>query len=174
MISYHVGQTYANQVAQQRETYYETGVVIPFAIFDGTNVVWEGNPTAYEEVYTEAFNVARTVTPLFNITIENPVTSATQASFDLELVPTDTLPDDELCAFIAICEDSLPGAYTTFMYVCRDLQELPLSVIYPDTVIEPVVFSHAIETPRLSAVVFIQDVDTKEIFQSAMTRFQEE
>ncbi|MBN2619986.1 hypothetical protein JXB22_02760 [candidate division WOR-3 bacterium] len=174
MISYHVGQTYANQVAQQREAYYEPSVVVPFAIFDGTNVVWEGNPTAYEDVYTEAFTIARTVTPLFNITITDPVTSVTQANFKLELVPTDTLPDDEVCAFIAICEDSLPGAYTTFMHLCRGLQEIPLSIAYPDTMNESVIFSHTIEAQRLSAVVFIQDVDTKEILQSAMTRFQEE
>jgi hypothetical protein len=140
MISYHVGQTYVNQVAQQRETYYEPGVVVPFAIFDGTNVVWEANPNAYEDVYTEAFTIARTVTPLFNISIADPVTSETQASFELELVPTDTLPDDELCAFVAICEDSLPGAYTTFMHLCRDLQEIHLSIVYPDTLNEPVVF----------------------------------
>jgi hypothetical protein len=111
---------------------------------------------------------------LFNISIENPITSATQGSFDLELVPTDTLPEDELHAFIAICEDSLHGAFTTFMHVCRDMQDIVLDVVYPDTVHESIVFSHSIEAHKLSAVVFIQDVETKEILQSAMTRFQEE
>lgn len=174
LICYHVGQTYANQFAQDRETYYETGEVIPFVIFDGSQVVWESSPSAYESRYTEAFEIAQTVTPLFNITITNPVTSATQGSFDLELVPTDTLPEDEIHAFVVICEDSLPGAYTTFMYVARYVQELTLDVAYTDTFLQTVTFTHNITPHNLSVVVLVQDMDTKEVMQSMLTRFQEE
>jgi len=174
LVSYHTAQTYENQYALQREAFYATGEVNPFVIFDGSNVVWEQSPYAYEDRYTEAYNIARTVTPLFNITIDNPISSATQGSFDLELVPTDTLPDDEIHAFIAICEDSLIGAYINFMFVCREMQELILDLAYTDTLQQTVIFSHNIELDKLSAIVFVQDMDTKEVMQSVMTRFQEE
>ena len=174
LVCYHVGQTYATQFAQDRETFYETGYVIPFVIFDGSNVVWEQSPSSYESRYREAFDIALTVTPLFNITITDPTTSATQASFDLELVPTDTLPEDEIHAFVVVCEDSLPGSYTTFMYVGRDVQELILDIAYPDTFTQTITFSHNIPPQHLCAAVFVQDMDTKEVMQSVMTRFQEE
>jgi hypothetical protein len=169
-----VGQTYATQFAEDRETYYESGYVIPFVIFDGSNVVWEQSPSSYESRYRDAFDIALTVTPLFNITVTNPTTSATQASFDLELVPTDTLPEDEIHAFVMICEDSLPGSYTTFMYAARDMQEVTVDVAYPDTFTQTITFSHNIPPHTLSAAVFVQDIDTKEVMQSIMTRFEEE
>jgi hypothetical protein len=174
LVSYHVGQTYENPIALQRQAFYDTNLIVPYVIFDGTIIVWEESPSAYEERFSAAFNVARSATPLFNITIDNAVTSSTQGSFDLELVPTDTLPEDDIHAYIAICEDSLPGSYTTFMCLCRDMQDLTLDLVYPDSLFETIIFTHTIEANRLSAVVFIQDLDTKEVMQASMTRFQEE
>jgi hypothetical protein len=174
LVTYHVHQTYENTYAHQREAFYDTNLATPYVVFDGTNIVVEPNPSTYETRYTEAYNVARTVIPLFNINVDSASASSSQGSFDLQIVAADTIPDDEIHAFIAICEDSLDAFGDTilfFMYVCRDLQEMTLDIDYPDTLDQKILFSHAIDVNKLSAIVFIQDMDTREVMQSVKVRF---
>lgn len=176
LVTYHVHQTYENSPALQREAFYDTNLASPYVIFDGANIVVESNASMYETRYTEAYNVARTVTPLFNINVDSASASSSQGSFDLQIITADTIPDNEIHAFIAIGEDSLSAFNDTtgtmvFMYLCRELQEITLDLEYPDTLEQTIMFSHAIEVHKLSAVVFIQDMDTREVMQSTKIRF---
>lgn len=174
MISYHVGQTYASPAAEEREQYYATGEFPPFVIFDGTTVVWEASPSAYYGRYAQADTVARSATSLFNIYILDATASATTGSIDLRIVPTDSLPDDELMVCAAVLEDTLAGAYTTFMHVCRELYAFPWQLAYPDSLDTTITFSHNIPVGRMNTVVFVQDMDTREILQATQRGFQEE
>ncbi|UCC11287.1 MAG: hypothetical protein JSW02_07995 [candidate division WOR-3 bacterium] len=174
VISYHVGQTYQSTAAVEREEYYGTGLLPPYVILDGAIIVWEASPNAYYARYAQADSVARTVQSLFNIYILDATASATTGSIELRLVPSDTLPDDELAVFAAILEDTLIGAYDTFMHVCRELYTFPWQLSYPDSLDTTITFSHNMPVNRMKTVVFVQNIDTREIFQTTRSYFQEE
>ena len=174
MISYHVNWTYQSTAAVEREAYYATGEIVPFVIFDGVLVVWEASPTAYYGRYAQADTVTRAVASLFNISILDATASATTGSMALRIVPSDTLPDDELRVFTAVLEDSLPGAYTTFMHVCHEMYSFPWQRSYPDSLDTTITFAHSIPVDRMKAVVFVQDINTHEILQATQSYFQEE
>ena len=174
VISYHVGQTYQTAAAEERELYYAAGVFPPYVIFDGTVVVWEASPNAYYGRYAQADTVARAVPSLFNIFILDASASASTGSIELRLVPTDTLPDDELTVFAAVLEDTLAGAYGTFMHVCRELYAFPWQLSYPDSLDTTISFSHSIPVNRMKTVVFVQDANAREILQATQSHFQEE
>ena len=174
IISYHTNWTYQSTAAVEREEYYATGLIVPYAIFDGTIVVWEPSPDAYYPRYAQADSIARAVEPLFNIDILDATASTTTGSIEMRLVPTDTLPDDELAVFAAVVEDTLPGAYTSFMHVCRDLYKFPWQLSYPDSLDTTITFSHDIPVNQMKVVVFVQDIDTREVLQATRSYFQEE
>lgn len=174
MISYHVGQTYQSTEAREREDFYDTGLATPFVIFNGTYVAWEQNPSNYDSVFTENIEAARTQPPYFNIYVDSAYASPSTGTFDLRIITADTIPEGNVVGFIAVLEDSLPGAYTEFMHVCRALYQFPVTLVYPDTLDTTITFSHSIPPHNLKTVVFIQDLDTKEVMQAQITGFMEE
>ncbi len=175
VICYHVSQTYYTEEAEERETFYNTGFFVPFVIFD-TLVVWEANPDDYKNAYIERIELARGVPPYFNLYISDASASQTVGSFNLKIVTADTIqdPDDEIVTFITILEDSLPGFYGTFNHVCRDQFHFPMNLAYPDSLDTTIVFSHSIPIDKMKTVVFIQNLDTKEVMQAIISPFEEE
>lgn len=151
-----------------------TGYSSPFIVFDGTDAVWEQNPPNYDSVYQQHYEIARVKQPFFNLYIDSAFTQPSQGSFKLKIVTADTIPEGEITAFIAITEDSLQGAFTTFYRVCRALYEFPVVLTYPDSTEQRFDFNHNIPVSKLRATVFIQDKDTKEVLQTITTRFEEE
>lgn len=174
VICYHVSGPYTIPKAQEREDFYNTGYTVPFVVFDGTDAVWEQNPGNYDSVYAEHYQFARTTTPYYNLYIDSAFTQPSQASFNLKIVTADTIPEAEIKAFVAITEDSLQGAYTTFYRVCRALYEFSVQLTYPDSLVQYFEFNHNIPASKLRAAVFIQNISTKEIMQSISTKFEEE
>lgn len=173
VVSYHIAGQYMIPKAQEREEFYNTGYVPPFIVFDGTDAVWEQSPPNYDSVYKQHYEIARVEQPYFNLYIDSAITQPSQGSFKLKIVTADTIPEGEIKAFIAITEDSLPGAYTTFYRVCRSLYEFPIALTYPDSVTQHFEFNHNIPVSKLRATVFIQNPTTKAIMQSITTRFVE-
>jgi hypothetical protein len=174
VISYHVHLTYQNQAAQDREAFYSTGLTTPYIIFDGAQVVWEMNPSNYDSMFRQAVEIARTTEPYFNLAINNAIASQSNASLDLMIVAADTIPDDELICCIAILQDSLPGAYTTFYRICQEFYEFPLELSYPDTLDTTFSFSHNIPLDKMRVVLFVKNLANNEIMQGTMSFFQEE
>jgi len=166
-----VTKNYYLQEAHDREVFYNTGLSVPFVIFDGTEVVWEASPANYDSVYAEYIDAARRKVPYFNLSVDSAVASPTVGRFDLKIVAADTIPDDEILAFVAITEDSLPGNPFTFMHVVRSLQQFPLDLAYPDSLDTTITFSHNIPPDNMKTVIFIQNMDTKEIMQAIMREF---
>ena len=113
-------------------------------------------------------------TPYFNLYINDATASPSTGSIDLTIITADTIPEDEIVAYVAILQDSLPGAYTTFMYLCQELYSFSVELTYPDTLDTIITFSHTIPVNDMKTVVFIQDIDTKEVMQSIISPFQEE
>lgn len=146
----------------------------PYVIFDGTDVVWEADPGKFDSLYAARVEIARTATPYFNLYINNATASPSTGSIDLTIVTADTIPDGEIVAYVAILQDSLPGAYTTFMYICQEIYSFPVELTYPDTLDTIMTFSHTIPVQNMKTVVFIQDIDTKEVMQSIISPFEEE
>lgn len=157
-----------------REVFYNTGLAVPFVIFDGTNVVWEQNPANYDSVFRQAIEVARTTPPYFNLYINDATASPSTGNLDITIITADTIPQGEMIAYVAILQDSLPGAYTTFYKLCQELYTIPLELAYPDTLDTVLTFAHTIPVNYMSAVVFVQDTLSKEVMQTIRSPFQEE
>lgn len=173
VICYHVAGQYMIPKAQEREDFYNTGYAPPFVVFDGTDAVWEQSPPNYDSVYKQHYEFARAKQPFFNLYIDSAFAQPSQGSFSLKIVTADTIPEGEIKAFVAITQDSLPGAYTTFYRVCRALYEFPVTLTYPDSTVQHFEFNHNIPASKLRATVFIQNMATKEILQSITTKFVE-
>jgi len=173
VICYHIHGQYAIPEAQEREDYYNTNFNVPFVVFDGTDAVFEQSPANYDSVYKEHYLIARTKLPYFNLYVDSAFTQGTQAGFNLKIVTADTIPSGETKAFIAITEDSLPGAFTTLFRVCRALYEFPVELEYPDSLTRHFEFNHNIPASKLRATVFVQNIGTKEIMQTITTKFEE-
>lgn len=174
VISYHPHNTYQNPPSVAREVFYNTGLAVPFVIFDGTNVVWEQNPANYDSVFRQAIEVARTTPPYFNLYINDATASPSTGNLDITIITADTIPQGEMIAYVAILQDSLPGAYTTFYKLCQELYTIPLELAYPDTLDTVLTFAHTIPLNYMSAVVFVQDTLSKEVMQTIRSPFQEE
>ncbi|MEO0184700.1 MAG: hypothetical protein ABIL22_05785 [candidate division WOR-3 bacterium] len=173
VVCYHVSGPYMIPKAQEREDFYNTSYAPPFVVFDGTDAVWEQIPSKYDSVYDVHYQMARSNTPYYNLSIDSAFTEPSNASFSLKIVAADTIPTGTIKAFVAVTEDSLQGAYTTFYRVCRELYEFPVNLQYPDSTIQHFEFNHNIPASKLRATVFIQNLDTKEIMQTVSTKFEE-
>ena len=140
----------------------------PAVIFDGTDSIYPaGNYYATFKPFIEA---AKTVTPFFNLVI-TAIADSSFGSVALRFVTADTLPEDNIVACLAICQDSIHGI-KDFNYVCYQFYSFPLVMIYPDTLDTTITFSHNLLASKLRAVAFTQDLDTKEIMQAITTKFQ--
>lgn len=172
VICYHIHDIYSTQEAEERWAFYDS-VIIPSVVFDGTEDVFVEFPP-FEEIYRDYVDLARGVTPYFNLYINNATASPTTGSINLRIVTADTIPDDEIVAFVSILEDSLPGTYGMFYHVCRSLFQFPVTLAYPDTLDTTITFSHNILVDKMNTVVFVQDMDTKEVMQAIIEKFEEE
>lgn len=172
VICYHVHFRYSTPEAEERWAFYDS-VIIPSVVFDGTENVFVAYPP-FEEIYEDYIDLARGVTPNFNLYISNATASPTTGSINLRIVTADTIPDDSIVAFVSILEDSLPGTYGTFYHVCRSLFQFPVTLTYPDSLDTTITFSHNIRVDKMNTVVFIQDIDTKEVMQAIIKKFEEE
>ncbi|MCX7994674.1 MAG: hypothetical protein N3A65_02725 [candidate division WOR-3 bacterium] len=173
VVCYHASGPYMIPKAKEREDFYNTGYTEPFVVFDGTDAVFEPDPNKYDSIYNIHYQLARTNTPYYNLTIDSAITEPSIARFKLKIVAADSIPSGEINAFVAITEDSLRGAYGTFYRVCRALYEFPVELQYPDSMIKYFEFSHNIPASKMRATVFIQNKGTKEVMQTISTKFEE-
>lgn len=177
MVCYHIDGTYEISEARDRETFYNTGLSVPYVIFDGTAVVWEASPNNYDSVYTVYIEAARSKTPYYNLYVDSALVGASTGRLNLKIVATDAIPDDEIAVYINVLEDSLPDLTSplfVFYSVCRQQFSFPLEIVYPDTFDTTITFSHSSQSDKMKTVVFIQDIDTKEVMQSISSPFEEE
>jgi hypothetical protein len=99
--------------------------------------------------------------------------TASAGDIQITIITTDTIPAGQMLAFAAICQDSIRGNVKDFNYVCEELYRFPIELSFPDTLDTAITFSHAIPVDKMRAVVFVQNMDTKEIMHSATTQFEE-
>jgi hypothetical protein len=149
--------------------------VYPTVVFDGTDEVFEPNPDAYFTTYNDHMIAAKTDTPKYNLELTATAT-ANAGNIQLRIVTADTIPDDLIMAYAAICQDSIPGIFLPdpFNYVCQQLHSFPIDLVYPDSLDTTIVFNHSIPVERMWAVVFVQDMDTKKIMHAITKQFEEE
>ena len=147
--------------------------IYPTVIFDGTDEVFEQNPNAYFTTYDAHIVVAKSDTPHFNLELTATAT-ANAGNVQLKIVTADTIPAGPKIAYVVICQDNIPGMLGLFSYVCQDLYDFPMSLVYPDTLDTNIVFSHNIPVDQMTAVVFVQDTTSKEVMQAITKQFEEE
>jgi len=170
IISYN--HTFSNPaVFSERDSLYGTPIY-PTAIFDGTDQVFEQDPNAFITTYTSFITAAKADTPRYNLELAANAT-ASAGDIQITIVTTDTIPAGQMLAFVAICQDSVRGSAKDFNYVCEELYRFPIELGFPDTLDTAITFSHAMPIDKMRAVVFVQNMDTKEIMHSATKQFEE-
>ncbi|MEO0074652.1 MAG: hypothetical protein ABIK31_00885 [candidate division WOR-3 bacterium] len=157
---------------QERMNYYNI-LAYPTVVFDGTDVVFENNPNAYDTVFNQHYIVAKSIVPSYNLELTGSVT-VNSGQLHLKIGAADTIRHDSVYAFIAICEDSIRGDLGgTFNFVVRQLTTIPINVSYPDSLDTIINFNHNIAPPKMRGVVFLQDRQSKKILQAIKTKFVE-
>lgn len=126
--------------------------------------------STYYQVYNQYIITAKTRPPAYNLSLTGSVTSTT-GRLHLKILPADTLVRTSVYTFIAVCEDSVPGFEKNFNYVIRKLYKFPISLVYPDSLDTIINFQHSISPAKMTGVVFLQDIRTKEVLQAIKTRF---
>jgi len=170
IISYN--HTFSSQaVIGPRDSLY-LSPIYPTAIFDGTDEVFEPDPSAFFTTYDAHIVAAKADTPSYNL---NLTATATVNAGDLQIriVTADTIPSGQMIAYVAICQDSLRGLSKNFNFVCQQMYNFPVDLAYPDSLDTVITFDHALPVDKMRAVVFVQDMNTKKIMHSITKQFEE-
>jgi hypothetical protein len=162
-------------IQNERESLYGISVLnYPTIVIDGTDEVFESNPDAYLTTYNSHIQAAKADTPQYNLEL---TTTATQnaGNMQLRIITTDSIPAGNILTYVAICQDSIPGfASPSFNYVCQQLFSFPLDLVFPDTLDTTIVFSHSVPVEQMTAVIFIQNMDTEKVMHAITKHFEEE
>lgn len=143
----------------------------PIIYFDGTDRVFEPNPFAYDSTFNQHIQVAKSVTPVYNLNLDGSATSNT-GNLHIKITPADTLHRDSVNAFVAVCEDSVAGDLGgLFNYVVRQLYTFPVILTYPDSLDTIINFTHSIPVDKMTGVLFVQDMNTKKVLQAIKSKF---
>lgn len=139
-------------------------------VFDGIDLVNEYEPIWYRERFEQSIDAAKVVLPKFALVLDAQA-SISSGTVDIRIIPCADIPSEDVEVFLCILEDSLDSWYGVHRRVVRDLYQFPLYIALTDTFDTSITFSHEFSVPRMSAVVFIQDLSTKEIMQAVTSRF---
>jgi hypothetical protein len=146
--------------------------VVPTLVVDGTDKVFESNINAYESTFTSHIRVAQSITPIFNLHLEAQATT-TIGDLEIKIVAADTVPNDTILAFVAVCQDSIHGLAKDFNYVCQKLYSFPVYLSYTDSLDTIINFIHSMPVNKMTGVLFVQDINTKKVLQAIKTKFTE-
>lgn len=161
-------------IVDERSTLYGIGVQdYPTVVFDGTDEVFEPNPDAYLTTFDNHIQAAKTDTPQYNLELTATATP-NAGNLELKIVTAGSIPTANILAYIAICQDSVHGfIFPFFNYVCQQMYNFPLDLVYPDSLDTTIVFSHALPIDQMTAVIFIQNMDTQKIMHAITKHFEE-
>jgi hypothetical protein len=161
-------------IGDQRRTFYQILTQDdPMVIFDGTDPVFEPNPSAYITTYTAHISAAKSIAPSFNLNL-SAVASVNTGSLQISILPADTFLHLSCRAFVEICQDSVLGVSKDFNYVARQIYSFPVNIVYPDSLDTTIVFTHSIPIEKMNGVLFIQDINTRKVLQAIKAKFTEE
>jgi hypothetical protein len=155
-----------------RSRYYQIHAT-PTLVFDGSDKVFESNASAYESTFTNHIRAARSVAPIFNLNLSAQA-NATTGNLHIKIVAADTVPDDTILAFVAVCQDSVHGFMRDFHYVCQKLFSFPVYLSYTDSLDTVINFSHSLPVAKMNGVLFVQDMNTKKVLQATKAKFTED
>jgi hypothetical protein len=144
----------------------------PTVVFDGTDEVFEPNPDSFLTTYYSHIEAAKADTPQYNLELTATATS-NAGSMELKIITADIMPAGEMMAYIAVCQDSIRGIFRDFNYICQQLHTFHVDLVYPDSLDTTIVFNHSIPVSKMSAVVFIQNMDNKKIMHAITKAFEE-
>ena len=171
MIIAYNGSFTSPEIDTTRKKLYEPPyMAYPTVVFDGTDVFFEPNQSAYSSSFNQHIMAAKSVTPFFNLSLIATATVNT-GNLQMKIITADTIPSDSILAFIAICEDSVSGSAKDFNYVVRQLQAFPVALTYPDSLDTIINFTHAIPVDKMTGVLFVQNMNTKKVLQAIKSKF---
>ena len=159
-------------IADERANLYGFPVY-PTVVFDGTDEVFEPNPDSLLTTYDDHIQAAKADTPQYNLELTATATP-NAGNLQLNIVTADTIPVGEIFTYIAICQDSIHGFLMPyFNYVCQQMYSFPLDLVHPDTLDTTIAFNHSIPVGQMSAIIFIQNMNTKKIMHAITKDFEE-
>ena len=157
------------QIAERKQ-YYDIPIY-PMLVFDGTDVLFEPNLNAYDSVFNQHIQVAKSFAPIFNLSLEGNATPSS-GNLHIKITPADTLHHDSVFAFVTVCEDSVLGDMGgRFNFVIRQFYTFPIDFVYPEELDTTITFSHSIPIDKMRGVLFVQDVHTKKVLQAIKSKF---
>jgi glutaredoxin len=185
VIAYHrrvLGDTLSPEYVAVRESLYQIDVS-PTVVFDGIHVVQTEDPNQNYSTYQNYIIQRRTITPKLRLYLETTLISFS-VNLKLHIVAIDSIENGDYHLFFVVYEDSVYFAQSgapesTFSYVMRkmipDAYGTPITVVYSDSFVEEVDFNLQPnwDIEKLGVVVFIQDMETKEVMQAIIQKFEE-
>lgn len=156
---------------QLRDSLYQSPLP-PTAFFDGTDEVFEQDPSLYFESYDAHITAAKADTPSYNLEVTATAT-ASAGDMQIQIITADTIPSGQILAYAAVCQDSAVWFDIYSNYIIKEMFVFPLDLVYPDTLDTVITFSHTLPVDKMRAVVFVQNMDTKKIMHSATKQFEE-
>lgn len=163
------------EIVSRRQEYFGSVFSYPKLVIDGTEVPIDipayPPESSYYTTYNQYIVAAKSIVPSYNLTLFGNAT-ASSGNFSIKIIPADTLHRESIYAFVAVCEDSVLGDLgQTFNYVCRKFYRFPINIVYPDSFINTINFTHSIPIDKMTGVLFVQDVNTKKVLQAIKTKF---
>jgi hypothetical protein len=126
--------------------------------------------SSYYTTYNQHIVSAKSYVPGYNLYLDGTATSSS-GNLHIKIVPADTLHRDSVYAFVAVCEDSVLGDLgSRFNFVCRKFYSFPINIVYPDSFTTSINFSHSIPIGKITGVLFVQNLNTKEVLQAIKTK----
>lgn len=157
---------------EPRRAFYNNPIY-PTVVFDGTDVVFEPNPDAYDSVFAGHIRFAKSSAPAYNLMLSGSVTQS-NAIVNIKITPVDTIHHESTYAFLAVCEDSLRGILSSsffYNYVIQQLYSFPISLFLTDSLDTTITFTHTIAPVNLRTVLFVQQLSSQKILQAVEKRF---
>lgn len=185
VIAYHrrvLGDTLSPEYVAVRESLYQIDVS-PTVVFDGVHVVQTEDPSQNYSTYQNYIIQRRTIAPKLRLDLETTLISSS-VNLKLHIVAIDYIENGDYHLFFVVYEDSVYFAQSgapesTFSYVMRkmipDAHGMSINLFYADSIFEEVNFNLQPnwDIEKLGIVAFIQDMETKEIMQAIIQKFEE-
>lgn len=182
VIAYHrraLGDTLSPPYVVVRESLYSIQTS-PIVVFDGLHKIQTEKPEDDYPVYKNCIISERSRKTNLRLRLESTL-EGNLASLKIHIIAIDSIKPSDYRLFIVITEDSVYFKQTgapdsIFYFVMRkmipDEQGIEINLVYPDSIIEERDFliQSNWNINKVGIVVFIQDMETKEVMQAITKR----
>ncbi len=182
VIAYHrraLGDTLSPSYVAVRESLYSIQTS-PIVVFDGLHKVQTEKPEDNYPTYKNYIITEQGKTTALKLSIESRINTYS-VHLKVTIIPIDSIESNNFRLFLILTEDSvyfkqIGAPDSIFYFVMRkmipDEQGIQINPVYPDSIIKEIDFNLQSnwKVNKLGIVVFVQDMETKEVIQAITKR----